>query len=309
MSLRSVLLTTSIGLFVALAAPGCSDDDSGSAEKFISDYCGIVSSCCEVWGAKNDNGARCNEVFGFYAMGGVDQAAADACLANMRKDQASGTLCEGKPANSTEDDPCDRVFGTNQQQQNGTTPAGGTCKMSTDCAAPAGGMAVCDSISTGSGFDHYCQAVTAGKEGDGPCTVNIYSNGSTISYGSSEKVLQTVGCKQADGLFCDQSGSKTCKKLASNGSPCTGSGECVEGSFCSNWLCAPDLEEGATCEKYTTTCATGLYCDESTKVCAKLKHLGDPCTDMTECTASDCTDGKCGAGIGGAFSAMMMCEM
>jgi len=311
MSLRKVLVTASIGILIASSMSGCGDDDDSlSGEKFIADYCTIMASCCETWGSSNDSGARCKEVFGFYAMGSVNQASADACLSNLRKDQADGTLCEGKPASAqTQDDPCDTALGTKDpEEQNGTIPAGGTCKMSSDCAAPAGGIANCDSVSVEGGYVYYCQQVTPGKEGDGPCTMTIYSNGSTFGYGTSEKVPQTVGCKQADGLYCDSS-AKTCKKQAANGAPCTGSTECQEGSFCYNSLCAPNLAEGATCEKYMTTCQTGLYCDETSKVCAKLKHLGDPCTDMTECTAADCTDGKCGAGIGGAFAAMMMCPM
>lgn len=311
MNLRKALLAATIGLLLASAIPGCSDDDKNNAgEKFIADYCTLMATCCETWGGTNDNGAQCKTSFQYFALM-VDPTYSDACVAQMRKDQAAGTLCESKPASSvSKDDPCQKVFGENQQQQqNGTNPAGTACEMSSECAAPAGGVAMCDSLAVDGGFVHYCQAVTAGKEGDGPCTANLYSNGSTVSYGTGEKQPQTIGCKQADGLYCDLSGSKTCKKLVANGSACGGSGECVEGSFCNNWICSPNLKQGEACETYKTVCETGLYCDEGTKVCAPAKHMGEPCTTMGECVTMDCTDGKCGPGLGALFSAMMICKM
>jgi hypothetical protein len=53
-------------------------------------------------------------------------------------------------------------------------------------------------------------------------------------------------------------------------------------------LCVEPREEGATCA--ANTCALGLYCDSSERVCTPEFSVGEACLDSDQCDES----GECG---------------
>ncbi len=300
---------------VALAVTACGDDDEKSPmQSFVNEYCSMVSTCCESWGAKNDGGATCKMFIAYMSMGATyDAARGDACLEYMRSAQSEGKLCTVATSASTADpNPCQEVIET--APSTGTTQPGGTCDFSDDCAAPAGKTASCASYyssdgDAGSGsFVRYCQVVTPGKEGDGPCSMTVTENGSTWSSSmGGDKVLETISCAKADGLYCDQTSQK-CTAVSADGADCKISEACTTASFCSSsGKCTPDIAIGSACEEFYSDCVEGAYCDEASGECAKLKAQGEACVSMTECVTMDCTDSKCGPGFGSGLVGGMLC--
>lgn len=301
-------------VFVALAVTACGDDDEKSPQQtFVNDYCSMLSTCCESWGAKNDGGATCKMFIGYLFAGATyDAAQGEACLQYMRTAQSKGELCTvATSASSTEPNPCQEV--TETTPTTGTTQPGGTCDFSGDCAAPAGKTASCASYystegAAGSGsFVRYCQVVAAGKDGDGPCSMTVTEDGTNWHNSSTDKVLETISCAKADGLYCDKTSQK-CTAVAADGADCDLSESCASASFCSSSnKCTPDLAIGSACEQFYSNCVDGAYCDETSGLCTKLKAQGEACVSMRECESADCTDSKCGAGFGAGLVQGMLC--
>ena len=140
-----------------------------------------------------------------------------------------------------------RIYAPCSQMLNGKTAPGGTCVRSTECYAPPGFSAFCDTAGTAT---KHCRAYAIVGPG---AACNYY--GGTIRY------CQT-------GYFCDYGGGPTvCKPATPIGAPCFGVDDtsCGIGNTCKAGACAVGAPFGAACVRDLE--------------CASWSCSGSKCTD------------------------------
>lgn len=124
------------------------------------------------------------------------------------------------------------------------------------------------------------------------CAAGFYCDGASIC-----RRLPAVGepCSSGrcvDSAYCDYAtGSGVCAARKAVGQTCTATTQCESTLGCISGTCAPRLMEGASCEAFAGTCASGLSCDTVTRTCRKPDYSvddGEPCTQSTL---------VCGAGL------------
>jgi hypothetical protein len=283
--------------FVAAAAPGCGGSSEGGttaqpvpleqfSERAATAYCASIKSCCDKAQYTYD-AAACTTAFGQFldqslvkpVAGGktsYDAAAAGTCLSQL----------ESRACDSVEPEPaaCEKVFV-------GTVPAGGACESDTECAPPPGGEADCDMVDGASSGT--CVQTPRGKAGDA-CDTTCSQSGST-SYCSSSGSGSGSGsatCWTNDGLYCD--GAK-CAAVIPIGGACEYEG-CVDGAYCATGKCAAKSAAGGSCDGGWDSCATGSYCESTSKTCKPQKKAGEPCADVDDECQGYCNEGVCEGG-------------
>jgi hypothetical protein len=279
-------LVMSIGLAFA-----CGCGKSG-ADKFADSFCAEVAKCCDQLGY-TDHGKMCNNLMSFAVMGGsYDSKAGDACLAEIKAQAAAGTFCSGAGPSKN----CDAVF----PPKSGNKKPGETCEFDSDCASSSQGEAGCNMTMVGSDWVGKCQVRMPGKAGDTPC-LGTQDGDMFSSLGSTDGAdgpAQGYVCNVADGVIC-KSGS--CVALASEGTSCGSTGDCVRTAFCDYKTdkCTARLAAGAVCTgSDSAECMDGYYCPSgSPKQCTAQLAQGASCTDSDMCQSGNCSGGVCKAGF------------
>lgn len=299
---------------VALAGTlgaACSGQTSGAAgggggpiaeEQFVPTLvdalCDGLAGCCQQAGFPHDP-ARCRS--GFAALYGslmpsgagvtYDPEAAGRCVTAFR---AAAAGCRFDDDDDPAEAACESVYA-------GSTPLGGPCESSLDCARPAGGAPVDCAM-------EYDQAT---GEFNGTCALDKTD---TVDPGgaceSSDDCRTPAGAERAD---CDYSGSSelgtcvaltrgeagdpcsmTCTEQGSSGWSCTGGGPgdalCYtdDGLWCgAGGVCEALLAIGETCSY--EGCAVGAFCDAGT--CAAQRAPGETCQNDDECLDGFCSEG------------------
>jgi hypothetical protein len=266
-----------------LAPGGCSGGSSNggdAADELIAKVCQAYDDCC-VAARTRPSAGRCRDFWaGYVSKSKLDSDAAAACL-DAIKAQATDVKCGGYPPATVG---CEAVFAPV-----GTKKAGEACKADTDCQAPAGGFAGCQTRFTGD-EDHEvavstCYQGTPGKLGSSPCA-GFYSSAADLVF----------SCAAKDELYCDA--MQVCQKLAAVGEACIGNFACFEGAYCDRpdiftpGICQALAENGEACH-VDDGCPVGSACDSHKQTCTPLRPLGARCSDETQCASKACIDAFC----------------
>jgi len=283
---------TAIFLCGALAsgAVGCGESESngaGNQDQFITQLCAEFADCCEAAGRPSD-GAQCRAFYGaFVPMSGYDQAAAQACLNEVR---AADNKCEDMSSMNTPS--CAKVFASVR----GTKQPGEACEDDDDCAPAASGQVDCASDFVDGATVQKCQVRLPGKAGSTPCVGTV--DGNVTFYGGAAEGIPTTGylCDLADGLSCD-SQTGACESLAAVGEACSsGIYQCVPAAYCAfaEGMCKARLALGAAC-RGDDECQEAAYCAPSSSTCVGQRATGEACATNAECESGDCINQKCAA--------------
>lgn len=275
------------GLFgLVLSAAACGGDDSGAGnqDEFISQVCAEFAGCCQTAGLRAD-GAQCRALYGASgSAGGYDQAAATACLQEVR------ALGESKcdfVASATPS--CSRVFAAGGRAQPGEA-----CEDEGDCAPSSEGQVTCASDFVNDATVRQCQVRLPGVVGSTPC-VGTVQGSITFSLGNDGLPPKGYLCDTADGLLCD-SQSGACRALGALGETCSGgSYSCILSAYCdlASGTCKARAALGAACQ-VDAECQDAAYCEPSSKICAAQRAPGATCALDSECDYGNCTNQKCG---------------
>jgi hypothetical protein len=283
-----------LALGLALWASGCGSEgevdrpSAGEFDAFLTDYCGIATSCCVKLGNESAS-TRVESCKGQLAgrLSAYDRDAGAACLVQLHAATSDGSCW---PVTLDPADPCNRVF----EAHYGSSPAGGACATDSDCAVPAGGNAVC-------GAADRCQWQFPGKQGDAPCvatSTTLRTLGPLIIFFGDGSIPQGYICRSEDGVYCDPENFPTggCVPLKPLGTDCGSNGECATG-FCDDALCANRAEIGTSCNG--TRCVGEAYCHYDSmsgtpvSTCLEQKAVGTACTGGDECVTGNCNRDSC----------------
>ena len=301
-----------LGVFLG----ACSSSNSGSgtastSSAFEDQYCSYIASCCGAESYPSD-GKQCHSVFSFYVSGtSYNEQAGNACIAAVQAaSQKDPAWCVDDVAETNK--ACDPVFG--KGGGGGAVQPGGQCTTDSDCASPPAGDSVScrDYFGSNGASTKICQVWIPGKAGDSPCigTQTVTASGATetsfyddLTGDGGAHPSQGIICYTSDGVTCEQqNGAYTCVALGQVGDSCqsTGSNGCVPSAYCdfSSEKCLARIGTGQACTSQDT-CIAGDYCDmNGSGNCAAQLGSGAACTSSQQCQSDDCTNGKCGAGIG-----------
>lgn len=177
----------------------------------------------------------------------------------------------------------------------GNQAEGGACQEDVEC----GPNAFCNLFDSCPG---QCQAAALLGE---DCTNNL------CAFGLSCNGVECVRDLPV-GSPCEESGqvprceinaacrNGECVGVRSNvlepGATCWREDECKGGARCVDGVCEPSGTLDQPCN--AGYCAPGLFCDAVTNSCIPEKAPGDACTQETECSRSECSDGYCKPRVG-----------
>lgn len=260
-AISTLVLGAGLGLGACSSGSGTGGGGgNGNAGQWFSTYvdevCLQIDTCCKAAGKESSQNA-CRQFLTFFASGSVgkaqyDAAAGQQCLAELTAQK--GQCNEEAPAI------CERVL-------TGSSPKGGACETSMDCAPITGGSVTCAFGEEAS----FCQHELPAAEGV-PCGFDTYEN---------EEVYE---CTDSPDFYCDS--TDVCRKRVALGGTCEYD-NCVTGAYCNNEsVCSPRIALDSACSS-STECVDGAYCDQT---CKPKKQVGEPCT-FGEC------DGYCNEGV------------
>lgn len=260
---------SSLLLFLAALAVGCSDDDDAS--DFGPRFCALFKPCCDKAGLPGDQ-STCRMLYGSARP--TSKSLAEQCLTEYEALAKDPTFCD---FSHDEPESCQKAF----PESSGGKKPGESCDNGSDCA----GDSTCDhDFDTDKGT---CAAFVLVAEG-AACIGE--RNGSSSSWSGDPQNNQITLCDYQAGLHCD---AGTCKQRSALGQACSSAHDCVDGAYCPSGTCAARLTAGATCTGDWDECSEETYCVDSTKTCEPRRADGEACTDSDECQSESCSEGVC----------------
>jgi hypothetical protein len=240
--------------------------------------CNILVPCCDTAGFSTD-AASCQKQFMTECQNDIlkqpagttyDAKSAGVCLAAIG---ASVQNCaEKKDASlASSQKSCDHIFV-------GSTPVGGSCGSSSECAPPANGSVTC---------------LHTGGSATGVCTVTT-----EVPAGEACGTSATVTCASDAHCKFDPSSSKmTCVPRAAVGQACDPLDfeSCQDGLTCdTSKTCAMPHAIGEACNSVgLSPCNTSGFCDSTTNTCLAKKANGESCTTSGQCQSGRCHSNVC----------------
>jgi hypothetical protein len=304
---RALLLVVPTAL-----ALGCgSGNQTVEDQAFVTRFCELTEACCQKNDDSNLDPASCKaqlQILGFSR----DATLRAACLAALTQ-RAADVSCF--PALSDLDDPCIRTF----NEPGGSSPPGGPCRTTVDCAGKAGTITMCLENSSGGGF---CMRMAPGQAGQGTCLGDeVTTSGGGLlgpfwgpgASGWPPTVTDGVYCDQRAGLTCFANAdldAQVCAPLLQDGSPCSFGFNCAS-EIC--WdstygevngerpgVCMARKADGQSCASANVTCDFNSYCRNAAAgngVCAPKAPNGAPCGQGEVCESGTCLSNSTCAGM------------
>jgi hypothetical protein len=197
----------------------------------------------------------------------LDQAAASACVAQLRDRPCNVAPASGAGAAVDRDPPVGAFLAACTGLFVGSLPAGLQCTLTAECAP---------------GLRCVSPGATIGGGGDGGAPVPAASLGACEPYHRlGDDCSTSADCDPTAGLYCRGTDS-SCAVPAGMGEPC------VPGAFFGD----PDL---VACDA-----SMGLYCDRSLRACRHLPRASEPCLPGGVCDPDPSLSLECvGVGLGG----------
>jgi hypothetical protein len=304
-----VPIRRALHLLVPIAlASSCSsgNQSSGSTvddETFMTRFCELTEACCGANGALNLDPSLCKQelqILGFSRDGNLRAA----CLQGLTK-RAPDESCF--PELSNLEDPCVRTF----NEPGGSSPPGGPCRTTVDCAGTAGAITMCWENTAGSGV---CMRMSPGREGQGTCLGDVETTsgggffGPFLGPGASgwpPEITDGVYCDQRAGLTCflnSDLSAQVCGPLLADGAACSFGFNCasqscmdptsgMEPTVGRTGACKRRAVIGQSCSALTVTCDSASYCRESGSgvgQCVPKLSKGASCTSEGICASGNC---------------------
>ncbi len=249
--------------------------EAAAKDSFISDYCEIVSDCCnKVLSLPKDDPDCKTRVASLDPKMLADAQARADCLAQLRKVAPLTDFCSefGNLEQPACPDP-------RRQALTGSKKPGETCAAEAECAPSFEGVVACKGV---------CQVTKRGKDADGPCIATMDGDVETRLEGDASGANVFV-CFLRDELVCDPT-SKKCIKPIAVGGECTDSAACIPTAYCDSKAkkCATRKANGSSCEEGQCQgqCVDGF--------CKAASSEGGSCKDNTTCVSGlACSGGKC----------------
>ncbi|MBX3203982.1 MAG: hypothetical protein KF764_02875 [Labilithrix sp.] len=281
-SLRGFAL---LGLAVAAVVVACSNEEEEkreAAEKaeaaakdaFLSDYCEIVSDCCNKVLTLPKADPTCKQRISTLDPKMLDDAQARTdCLAQLRRVTALSDFCT--EFGNLELPACPDAH---RKDLTGAKKPGDACAADAECAPSFEGVVACKGV---------CQVTKRGKDGDGPCVATMDGDVETRLEGEASGAEAFV-CFLRDELVCDPTDKKCIKPIALRGA-CTDSAACERSAFCDDSKeCATRKASGSSCKKDECQgeCVDGF--------CKAPVSEGGSCGSNVVCAKGlACAAGKC----------------
>lgn len=283
-TLRGPAALLGVSIFTMLVA--CSSDEeekreaalkaeAAAKESFVSDYCEIVSDCCnKVLSLPKDDPDCKSRVTNLDPKMLADAQARTDCLAQLRKVTPLTDFCT--EFGNLEQPACPDAH---RKALTGSKKPGDSCTADAECAPSFEGVVACKGV---------CQVTKRGKDGDGPCVATVDGDVETRVEGDASGPDVFV-CFLRDELTCDPSTKKCIAPIAVGGA-CEESAACIRTAYCD-----------ADTKKCTTRKANGNSCQEgecqgqcTDGFCKAASAEGGDCKDSTVCAKGlACTGGKC----------------
>lgn len=191
----------------------------------------------------------------------------------------------------------------------GTQATTGPCQEDVECVG--GNYCNTDDSCPGdcrplAGLDQDCS--------DRPCALGLSCGAGAVCV---HDLVEGATCDDSERAFIASCGlNTTCRGgecvavrsyVRETNDTCWREDECKGGARCVDGTCEGLGQVGQSCD--TWYCAPGLFCDAVTTSCQPEKQPGDPCTQETECSGSECSYGFCKArsGIGESCTGDVWC--
>lgn len=290
MKLRSSRGRALLGLVVAAIVVACGSEEeerreaaakaeAEAKEAFLSDYCEIISECCNRVLTLPKDDPTCKQRVVRLDPYMVDDAQARTdCLAQLRRVTALSDFCTdfGNLDVPACPDARRKALGAPAA---GAKKPGDACAADVECAPSFEGVVACKGV---------CQVTKRGGEGDGPCVATVDGDVETRLDGEASGAEAFV-CFLRDELVCDPA-EKKCIKPIEIGGACSDSGACVRTAFCdaSTAKCATRKASGNSCKEGECQgdCVDGF--------CTAPVAEGGSCPDDAVCADGlACAAGKC----------------
>jgi hypothetical protein len=284
-SLRGHVAFLGLVLTAAIGACGSAEEDKKEAaenaeaaakESFLSDYCAIVSECCNRVLSVPKSDPTCKKrIADVDPKMLADAKARTDCLAQLRKVTGQSDFCT--EFGNFEQPACPDA---RRKELAGSKKPGEACAAPAECAPSFEGVVTCKGV---------CQVTKRGKEGDGPCVATVDGDVETRLKGDASGPDAFV-CFLRDELVCDPSSKKCIKPIASNGK-CSDTAACVPTAYCNDETktCTTRKSSGSSCsgdDECQGECVDG-FCETSSKEGGKCASNGGCGKDLA------CSGGKC----------------
>jgi hypothetical protein len=274
----------SIAFLASLPILACAqeaeDDSFARRDKFVADFCDIVSSCCDKTFGTVVTLEQCRTNVSTFDTAAIeDEVARNTCITQLQAavTKHSGSFCA--KYGSSEIAACPDI---RRAQNTGGAKPGEPCTKATDCAPSFEGPVQCNNGG--------CQLLKRGKEGDLPCTATD-TGGAEISVGSVPGPTAYVCHVKDDDVYCDST-SKACTKPKAVGTDCEKTEECIPTAYCNETTkkCQIKKSSESSCSE-SSECQAPFHCDEG--FCRNDLADGDTCKSNDMCRSDNCAMGKC----------------
>jgi hypothetical protein len=234
-------------------------------QSYADAVCPSWGNCCSTLGQGDYDIAKCKaDVMATF------RGWAGASCPTFRRTQAAACLelLREPGCPPTDNGKIDKMRVTCWGAWTGVLAPGSACNTNFDCAAPANGNPICESINDG---PYRCAVQHMVTQAGAPCG----------GYDECDPTLE---------LFCANDG--VCKNLSKVGERCeSGSYSCGHNADCDfdTLVCEPLVPAGGACKDHLE-CEEGALCENGTCV---VRGFGAACDDDTVCQFGLCVDGKC----------------
>ena len=297
------------GVFLVLAAAwvaaGCSagSQSPGSCdggcplspadEQFLTSLCELSESCCSKNGSTYLDPTNCKSFLSQINGPSRDPSLRAACLAELRQIAPTAACL---PDQGKLDDPCVRLF----NEPGGSSPPGGNCHHTADCAGTPGTITFCQENTAGWGI---CMRMARGQAGQGTCLGHLLETGGPsapwfLSAAWPPPLTEGLFCDHREGLTCILSmdlNAQTCMPFLADGAACLLHEDCASEKCSDTDTCIPHVPDGASCAG-VVLCNRGSYCKASsggTATCAPKEPPGASCQSNDVCATDMCRSGTC----------------
>jgi hypothetical protein len=281
---RGFSITSLASLVILACAKEPEDDSFARRDRFVTDFCEIVSPCCDKTFATVVTLEECRaNVFALDTAAIDDDKARVDCILQL---QAASTKYAGAFCLTYGHADIPSCPDIRRVANKGNAKPGEPCTNANanECAPSFDGPVQC--------VNGACQVLKRGKEGDLPCTVTDEGNGIERNHGNVPGATAFVCFAKEDGLICDTN-TRACAKPKPLDAECTKTEECVRTAYCNETTktCRNKKSSDSACDDMSE-CQSPYHCEEG--FCRHDVPEGESCKNNDMCRTNNCTGGKCG---------------
>lgn len=270
--------------FVGIACAQEAEDDSfARRDAFVSDFCEIVSGCCErTFGAIVTKDVCVQNTLVFDSAATEDDKARTDCIAQLQAAVAKhqGAFCA--KYGRSEIPACPDI---RRAENVGAAKPGEPCAKAGDCAPSFDGPVQCNNGG--------CQVLRRGKVDDLPCVATDEGGVEKAVGGIVPGPNAFVCFVSEDNVYCDAT-TRKCTTPKPVGSTCEKHEECVRTAYCNETSkkCQVRKPTDQSCNE-SAECQERYYCEKEVGFCRDDAKEGEVCDVNEQCITGSCSAGKC----------------